>query len=246
MSSCANINPNDNVPILKSTYLAAYASTPPFTCLPANVDTIISADGSVNTGVLASHVKSLIDTKAMAPSGSELEESASDTAATNYTKTFADRAATLRSNIQKEYCWYYKRYDWAMQKILTSLASGDSDVDQNLKNGAVILNKKLNAILLIMKGIVNARLDTLKGYYGDGSDSGSINSLNTGLDAARENLMNHSRKLQNNDLKTDVQTAMIDYSLEKNSSSRNLLAIYGFMNIIAAGLLFYVYTKSKA
>ena len=95
-----------------------------------------------------------------------------------------------------------------------------------------------------MKGLVNSRLSVLRDYYGDG-ERASINALNTQLDKARTNLLTHSNKLRNNDLSSDVQTAMIEYSLEKNSSSRNLLAIYGFMNIIAAGLLFYIYTKSK-
>jgi hypothetical protein len=97
-----------------------------------------------------------------------------------------------------------------------------------------------------MKGIVNSRLSTLDTYYNGASGTGQINAINMELDDTRTNLVNHSRKLQNNDLKSDVQSAMIEYSLEKNSSSRNLLAIYGFMNIIAAGLLFYIYTKSKA
>ena len=131
-----------------------------------------------------------------------------------------------------------------MQKILTNVASTDGAVDEVIKNGATELNKKLNVILLIMKGLVNSRLSVLRDYYGDG-ERASINALNIQLDKARTNLLTHSNKLRNNDLSSDVQTAMIEYSLEKNSSSRNLLAIYGFMNIIAAGLLFYIYTKSK-
>ena len=132
-----------------------------------------------------------------------------------------------------------------MQRILMNVASNTGEVDDSLKNGAITLNTKLNAILLIMKALVNNRLNTLNGYYTGGSGTGEINALNMQLDDARKNLVNHSTKLKNNDLKSDVQSAMIEYSLEKNSSSRNLLAIYGFMNIIAAGLLFYIYTKSK-
>ena len=72
-----------------------------------------------------------------------------------------------------------------------------------------------------------------------------MNSLNATLDTARTNLVRHSKILENNNLTSDVQAAMIDYSIEKNSSSRNLLAVYGFMNIVAAGLLFYLYTNMK-
>jgi hypothetical protein len=96
-----------------------------------------------------------------------------------------------------------------------------------------------------MKAVVNSRLNALESYYGAEGDPKSVNYLNKELDAARKKLAMHSEKLQKNDLTSDIQQAMIDYSLEKNSSSRNLLALYGFMNIVAAGLLFYLYKNSK-
>jgi hypothetical protein len=245
-SFCESANASDTTALTKAIYLNAYASTPPFTCLPSDVSTIISADGTVNRSALEGHVASLITSKANPPQPANIESSARDPDVANPTKDFADKAATLRTNIQKEYCWYYRRYDWAMQKILMNVASNTGEVDASLKNGAITLNTKLNVILLIMKGIVNNRLSSLNTYYNGASGTGQINAINMELDDTRTNLVNHSRKLQNNDLKSDVQSAMIEYSLEKNSSSRNLLAIYGFMNIIAAGLLFYIYTKSKA
>ena len=243
---CETTNASDTTAITKANYLTAYTSTPAFTSLPPDVSTIISADGTVNRSALESHVATLITSKANPPQSANIENSARDPDVANPTKNFADSAATLRTNIQKEYCWYYKRYDWAMQRILMNVASNTGEVDASLKNGAITLNTKLNVILLIMKGIVNSRLSTLDTYYSGGSGTGQINAINMELDDTRSNLVKHSRKLQNNDLKSDVQLAMIEYSLEKNSSSRNLLAIYGFMNIIAAGLLFYIYTKSKA
>ena len=213
-------------------------------CLPANINIIIGADGQVNTAELNNHID-IISTYANPPGSGDIVESATNVdSPNNPTKLYANKAATLREEIKKEYCWYYNRYSWAMQKILTNVASTDGAVDEVIKNGATELNKKLNVILLIMKGLVNSRLSVLRDYYGDG-ERASINALNTQLDKARTNLLTHSNKLRNNDLSSDVQTAMIEYSLEKNSSSRNLLAIYGFMNIIAAGLLFYIYTKSK-
>ena len=242
---CETTNASDTIPITKANYLTAYTSTPAFTSLPTDVSTIISADGTVNRSALQTHVASLIASKATPPQPASIESSARDPSIANPTKNFADSAATLRTNIQKEYCWYYKRYNWAMQRILMNVASDTGEVDDSLKNGAITLNTKLNVILLIMKGIVNNRLTTLQSYYGQ-SNSGMINAINMELDDTRNNLVKHSIKLQDNDLKSDVQSAMIEYSLEKNSSSRNLLAIYGFMNIIAAGLLFYIYTKSKA
>ena len=92
-----------------------------------------------------------------------------------------------------------------------------------------------------MKTLVNSRLNTLNTYYGEKG----VNKLNADLDDTRSKLMAHSEKLQKNDMESDIQAAMIDYSLEKNSSSRNLLAVYGFMNIVAVGLLFYLYKNTN-
>jgi hypothetical protein len=84
---------------------------------------------------------------------------------------------------------------------------------------------------------------SLKSYYGEKS---GVNELNTQLDETREELIKHAKLLKKNDLEKDAKSAMIEYSIEKNSSSRNLLAIYGFMNIVAAGLIFYLYRSVKS
>ena len=41
-----------------------------------------------------------------------------------------------------------------------------------------------------------------------------------------------------------LRTDMMEYSAEKNRSARNLLALYGFLNLSAVGLLIYIY-RSK-
>ena len=69
--------------------------------------------------------------------------------------------------------------------------------------------------------------------------------MNSDLSTARTRLRENSEKLEKQDLAADIQSSMIDYSLEKNESSRNMLAIYGFMNIVAVGMLFYLYTNVK-
>ena len=70
--------------------------------------------------------------------------------------------------------------------------------------------------------------------------------LNGQLDSTRAELIKHSEILKRSDLEKETKAAMIEYSLEKNSSSRNLLGIYVFMNIVAAGLIFYLYRGAEA
>jgi hypothetical protein len=46
-------------------------------------------------------------------------------------------------------------------------------------------------------------------------------------------------------METNVKTAMMDYTIEKNNASRNMLAVYGFLNIVAVGMLYYMYSSIK-
>jgi hypothetical protein len=94
----------------------------------------------------------------------------------------------------------------------------------------------------VLQAIVNSRMTSLRNYYG--RDSG-VNQVNTYLDTTRTDLLVHSKLLKNMSMEKDLKSAMVDYTVEKNSSSRNLLAIYGFMNIVAAGLIFYLYRTAK-
>jgi NADH:ubiquinone oxidoreductase subunit C len=111
------------------------------------------------------------------------------------------------------------------------------------KNHTEALNSKLNQILQIIQALVNSRIESLKEYYG--TDTG-VNQVNTYLDTTRTDLLNHAKLLKNKAMEKDLKSAMVDYTVEKNSSSRNMLAVYGFMNIVAAGLIFYLYRSSKS
>jgi hypothetical protein len=194
---------------------------------------VLKADGTVDSAILNGFVSRFL-ASASAPS------TLMPGTPSNPAKDFATKADSLRKSMQAEYCWYYNRYIWSLTQVLTAASQSGGVVDPQMKNNTATLNNKLNGILLVMKSSVNSRMNTLKGYY-----EGDINSQNGKLDTARQRLKNQSQILQNNDLQSDVQTAMIEYSIEKNSSSRNLLAVYGFMNIVAVGLLFYLYTNTK-
>lgn len=156
---------------------------------------------------------------------------------------FSDSAAALRKNIKNEYCFYYKRYMYILKKLLTTIATSNANTGDltAMKQNTESLNSKLNQILQLLQALVNSRLNTLKMYYGPNT---GVNQINVELDKNRSDLIKHSTLLKNYELEIDLKSAMIDYTLEKNSSSRNLLAIYGFMNIVAAGLIFYLYRST--
>jgi hypothetical protein len=211
---------------------------------------VIDDNGNVNATALKAHVKNLLSTNAPAVPAADLITATVRPVGDSYVPSpaekYAEKSKALRESIQKEYCHYYSRYIWGITKVLNDATASGAVVSPDLKKNVQLLNTKLNTLLLVMKGVVNSRLNTLEDYYGGDGNPDSVNSLNNKLDEVRKKLAMHSQQLQKNDLESDIKASMIEYSLEKNSSSRNLLALYGFMNIVAVGLIFYLYTNAKA
>jgi len=201
----------------------------------------IGSNGLVDQSAVDDYIITLLSkANASAPGGMDPNN-------LNPASSFAQSASGLRTRLGDEYCFYYKRYMYALQKVLLLAATSGMNLSGNAdyiekKKIAQDLNSKLNQLLQVMQGLINVRTKNLRDYYGN--DTG-VNALNTELDNARKSLVTHMGKLQSNDMEMDVRSSMIDYTLEKNSSSRNLLAIYGFMNIVAAGILFYLYKTSS-
>jgi hypothetical protein len=234
--------------ITDANYKALYSSSD--TSLPNGgtgfPESSTSSNGLVNNGEIKVHLDSLLSKmNAVAPSGETTKEA--NNKEIDETKVFSENAAKLRKNLTTEYCFYYKRYIYILHDILTTAATmGGESKPQEYKDKKLEtekLNAKLNQILQILQALINSRLTSLQGYYGESS---GVNQLNQQLDTTRTELIRHSQLLKNADLEKDLKAAMVDYSVEKNSSSRNLLAIYGFMNIVAAGLIFYLYRSAKS
>jgi hypothetical protein len=159
----------------------------------------------------------------------------------NIQQEFSNKSKLLRDSLKEEYCFYYSRYIAALKELLNATSSATIE---RLKTVVAALNKKLNTITLVVNKILEMRTVSIAGYH-DNTKEHSLNSLNENLKLAREKLAANSERLEKQDLAADIQSSMTDYSLEKNESSRNMLAIYGFMNIVAVGMLFYLYTNVK-
>ena len=240
----AGICSNNTETIDDMNYSAKY---PGISCLPNN-GTGFSGGGDVDptTGLVSknaiqSQISNLLSMQQAQAPGTITEEKIEPAG------DFSVKSAALRKSIDNEYCFYYKRYMYILQDILMLAATSDSSITKDSpyiqkKSDAQTINTKLNQILQIMQGLVNSRIASLNTYYGS---STGVNKVNDELDDTRTKLLSHSAMLKNVNMEKDVRASMIDYSLEKNSSSRNLLAIYGFMNIVAVGLLFYLYRSSK-
>ena len=229
-------------------YMTSYvAPTGTISCLPNNgtgfTGSSVDSNGSVTTSAMSAWIGTLLSSAAAAPTVSDMKANSLIPA-----DTFKTKSEALRNNIQAEYCYYYYPYQFALAKLLTAASTGATSTGATadstyttLKANTVILNSKLNQILQVLQALVVSRSTSLTGYQSDSA----LQTLDTDISTARSNLQWHSQALQNKNMESDVKSAMIDYTVEKNSSSRNLLAVYGFMNIVALGMLFYLYRAAK-
>lgn len=122
--------------------------------------------------------------------------------------------------------------------------TGNTIAPTGLMGHVYILNSKLNQMIQLMQKLQSVRLSSLNTNYYE-VFSGPNSTLNKPLSDVQKKLEDVSTTLTKGDFEMSAKQSMIDYTLEKNSSSRNLLAVYGFMNIVAVGLLFYIYKAAK-
>lgn len=154
----------------------------------------------------------------------------------------AKETATM-GKIQQEYCFYYFRYKYALETLfdklvstskLTSLKDSDRADIQNKLNRAKNFNEKLNDMIQITNFIAQKRASEMR------QQNNEINSMNASIKSTFDTLQEHSRILNSESSITDLRKRMVEYTEEKNRSALNLLSLYGFLNLVAIGLLFYI------
>jgi uncharacterized phage infection (PIP) family protein YhgE len=223
-------------------------------CLPNNGEGWSGNDVDPATGIISSasimsvdtHIASLVSRLAAAP-GPNVSDSTTTLSETrlNSANNFSTNSATLRTNIDNEYCYYYVRYKKSLNLLLSAAVNPQTNTTSpsymTLKTNTENLNRKLNQIIQVLQSLVNNRLSTLNTYYG----SGGVNQINSELNMVRDKLQKDAKNLNDSQMETNVKTAMMDYTIEKNNASRNMLAVYGFLNIVAVGMLYYMYRSIK-
>lgn len=154
----------------------------------------------------------------------------------------AKEGATM-NKIRDEYCYNYVRYKYALETLFdkmvtTSKSSTLSDADkveiQNKLNQAKGFNEKLNDIIQITNYIAQKRASEMR------LQNTEVNMLNSSIQSTFTSLQEHSKLLNSETSISDLRKRMVEYTEEKNRSALNLLSLYGFLNLVAIGLLFYI------
>jgi uncharacterized membrane protein YhiD involved in acid resistance len=109
-----------------------------------------------------------------------------------------------------------------------------STIDSGKNTRAITLAKK---IIIILAGI-----NRIERYLREKSSSfiTSITSKNIDIDTNTDKLKEQIRVLESKSSDADLYKRMVEYTEEKNKAHRNLLSLYGMLNIVGLGLIFYI------
>jgi hypothetical protein len=148
----------------------------------------------------------------------------------------------LMNNLKSEYEYYYIRYQASLEKFLNSLANSRvSDTTAETNEWLTItrgLNLKLNDLYQIFTYLGSYYLSQSK------ESNKTINEINEELSKKSKLINAHGEILNKSTANKELYDKMADYSQEKAKATNNLLSMYACMNIVALGILFYVYKST--
>lgn len=148
--------------------------------------------------------------------------------------------------IKNEFCHYYNRYKYSLDDLFSVIATTSSGSTLTSSQTLTIntklekvkgFNTKLNDLVQITNYIATQRASEM------GSENTDINALNTKITNTYGKLASHNATMRKETAIGDLRKQMVEFSQEKNLSANNLLAFYGFLNLVSIGLLFYIYRK---
>ena len=102
-------------------------------------------------------------------------------------------------------------------------------------NAAIKVNQRLQDLAAIANALSTASITATQ------SNSANIDQTLSNIAATNETLQAQQASLISADSQSILRSRMMSYSDEKNSYATQQLALYGFANFIALGLLFYIY-----
>jgi hypothetical protein len=158
---------------------------------------------------------------------------------------FMSKQKELLKNIQAEYCFYDARYKYSLERLFDSIRQGYSTTTSENKTAinkylesTQMLNQRLNDLTQIVNGVTE---DMLKS-----SDilESEIRAFNKQITDQQQKLQEQNKIISSSEATTRINKQMVKFTEEKARYSDNLLKLYSFMNIVALGLLVYVYKSS--
>ena len=147
---------------------------------------------------------------------------------------------------KNEYNHYYERYVAVLNVLFTAIRDQytvNSTENQNKVSNSnaklLTLNTKLNDMIQIMQGISNDMLQTSNVMDAE------LNSFQANMAKKKEKLKYQTDIIKSNQNGTKISREMVKYTKENARYTDNLLKMYSFLNVVALGLLIYIYRAAN-
>jgi hypothetical protein len=157
-------------------------------------------------------------------------------------KSYPEQVDAFLKKIKEEYDFYNTKYRSILQKLFSEIQQGSQSTSADLSAAiqqdlqlSLMLNVRLNDMTQIINGITQSMLASSQQM------EDKINQFNTTVQDQQQKLENQNRIISSNEATMKIRKEMVKYTEEKARRSDNLLKLYSFLNIIAVGLLVYVY-----
>ena len=158
---------------------------------------------------------------------------------------FVMKQQELLKDIQAEYCFYESRYKYSLEQLFNSISTGynnnTGDIQTSIQKyltSTQTLNQKLNDLVQIINGITEDMLSTTTGLEAE------IKAFDRQMKEEKEKLQRQNKVISSNQATMEINKQMVKFTEQKAKYSNNLLGLYSFLNIVALGLLVYVYKSA--
>lgn len=167
------------------------------------------------------------------------------TATAKNAETYVSKQSSLLKNIQSEYCFYDSRYKYSLQKLFDAIRQGyttntgdNQALIQKYLASTQALNQRLNDLVQIVNAVTEDMLASSTNLEAE------IRAFNKQISEQQQKLQAQNKIISSGEAATKLNKQMVKFTEEKARYSDNLLKMYSFLNIVALGLLVYVYKSA--
>jgi len=201
--------------------------------LPRPAEIIRSADGTLTGEAVKAHISRLRAEKLV-------PENVAVDAATDVIAKFAAADEAALKAIREEYCYIRSRYEYCVRRFIEGAYSAGSgstvtNYDTWIESARILVVRLLDILTLIA-----ALKDERATKYASQSAAAEAAAATAKISM----LLSQKKDLNDPESAKKLYSKMVEYTTEKNKANSNLIALYSGLNLVALGMLFYIYRAS--
>lgn len=218
----------------------------PFSNGVADVQLKTDDNGIILPDKMNNYIQTLVTSKRLPVSpalGNVISATASSSGDFNSVTEYAAKMKVFVESLRAEFCHYDSRYKYAMNQWVTLVTDASYKKDSTVANADIQkyatistqLNYKLNLLVQLTRAVSNYQYSESKEKQKD------IELLNKQFNSRYAATQSQMAKITDLTSTEDLRKRMVGYTQEKARATDNLLSLYAFLNVVALGVLVYVY-----